>query len=67
MRCVVLAGWAVKRRDIAFHLSLDVNAVEGSIRLDRQLRADDQKWSEEGRSADFDQPYPVDFPVAPPR
>jgi hypothetical protein len=39
-----------------------VNATEGSIRLDEQLLAQDRKWTEVSRSADFGEPYPVEFP-----
>jgi hypothetical protein len=38
-------------------------AVEGSIRLDEQLLAEDRKWSEVSRPADFSEPYPVQFPA----
>ena len=51
-----------KRRDIPYHLPLGVNAAEGSIRLDGQLLADDRKWREVSRSADFEEPYPPQFP-----
>jgi NAD(P)-dependent dehydrogenase (short-subunit alcohol dehydrogenase family) len=51
-----------KRRDIPYHLPLGVNAAEGSIRLDEQLLADDRKWRDVSRSADFSQPYPPQFP-----
>lgn len=52
-----------KRRDIPDHLPLGVNAVEGSIRLDEQLLAEDRRWSDVGRSADFSQPYPIELPA----
>lgn len=52
-----------KRRDIPEHLPLGVNAAEGSIALDRRLLAQDLKWREVGRSADFEEPYPVEFPA----
>jgi hypothetical protein len=55
-----------KRRDIPYYLPLGVNAVEGSIRLDEQLLAEDRTWSDVGRSADFSEPYPVDLPADPP-
>ena len=48
--------------DIPYHLPLGVNAVEGSIRQDERLLGEDRKWSAVGRSADFAEPYPVDFP-----
>ncbi len=51
-----------KRRDLPYHLPLGVNAAEGSIRLDEQLLADDRKWRDVSRSADFSQPYPAPFP-----
>jgi NAD(P)-dependent dehydrogenase (short-subunit alcohol dehydrogenase family) len=51
-----------KRHDTPYHLPLGVNAAEGSIRLDEQLLADDQRWREVGRSADFTEPYPPPFP-----
>jgi len=51
-----------KRRDIPYHLPLGVTAAEGSIRLDEQLLAEDSKWRAVSRSADFAEPYPVEFP-----
>jgi NAD(P)-dependent dehydrogenase (short-subunit alcohol dehydrogenase family) len=51
-----------RRTDIPYHLPLGVNAVEGSIRQDERLLVEDQKWRPVGRSADFAEPYPVDFP-----
>jgi NAD(P)-dependent dehydrogenase (short-subunit alcohol dehydrogenase family) len=51
-----------RRRDIPYHLPLGVNAVEGSIRQDERLLADDQRWRAVGRSADFTESYPVEFP-----
>jgi NAD(P)-dependent dehydrogenase (short-subunit alcohol dehydrogenase family) len=55
-----------KRDDIPYHLPLGVNAAEGSIRLDEQLLADDRKWRAVSRSADFSEPYPVEFPPETP-
>jgi NAD(P)-dependent dehydrogenase (short-subunit alcohol dehydrogenase family) len=52
-----------KRRDIPDHLPLGVNAVEGSIRLDEQLLAEDRRWSDVSRSADLSEPYPVELPA----
>ncbi|KUI30231.1 SDR family NAD(P)-dependent oxidoreductase [Mycobacterium sp. GA-2829] len=52
----------VRRNDIPYHLPLGVNAVEGSLRQDRDLLALDQKWASVGRSADYGEPYPVPFP-----
>lgn len=51
-----------KRRDIPHNLPLGVNATEGSIQLDRQRLTEDRKWSAVSRSADFAEPYPVEFP-----
>jgi NAD(P)-dependent dehydrogenase (short-subunit alcohol dehydrogenase family) len=51
-----------KRRDIPYHLPLGVNAAEGSIQLDEQLLAQDRRWRNVSRSADFGEPYPVEFP-----
>ncbi len=52
-----------KRRDIPYHLPLGVLAAEASIRLDEQLLGDDRRWQDVSRSADFGQPYPVEFPA----
>jgi NAD(P)-dependent dehydrogenase (short-subunit alcohol dehydrogenase family) len=51
-----------KRNEIPDHLPLGVNAVERSIALDEQLLAQDQIWSDVGRSADFSEPYLPEFP-----
>src|SRR5580700_715478 len=51
-----------KRRDIPYHLPLGVLAAENSIRLDEQLLGDDRKWRDVSRSADFGEPYPVEYP-----
>ncbi|MET8546399.1 SDR family NAD(P)-dependent oxidoreductase [Kitasatospora sp. NPDC004799] len=52
-----------KRRDIPHHLPLGVNAAELSIAMDRRLLAEDTRWREVARSADFAEAYPVAFPV----
>ena len=52
-----------KRADIPDHLPLGANAAEFSIALDRRLLEADQKWNPVSRSADFGEPYPVDFPA----
>lgn len=52
-----------RRTDLPYHLPLGVNAVEGSIRQDESLLAADRTWAAVGRSADFAEPYPVDFPA----
>lgn len=50
--------------DIPYHLPLGANAVEGSIRQDEFLLNEDRKWAAVGRSADFAESYPVEFPSA---
>ncbi|WP_441247573.1 SDR family NAD(P)-dependent oxidoreductase [Kitasatospora sp. McL0602] len=52
-----------KRRDIPTNLALGVTASEGSIAQDRRLLAQDEKWSTVGRSADFAEAYPANFPA----
>jgi NAD(P)-dependent dehydrogenase (short-subunit alcohol dehydrogenase family) len=54
-----------RHEDVPYHLPLGVNAAEGSIQLDERLLADDLKWRAVSRSADFAEPYPVEFPPAP--
>jgi NAD(P)-dependent dehydrogenase (short-subunit alcohol dehydrogenase family) len=61
-RAAAILVQVAKRRDIPDHLPLGVNAVEGSIRLDERLLAEDRRWSAVSRSADFSEPYPVAFP-----
>lgn len=51
-----------RHNDIPYHLPLGVNAVEGSIRQDAFLLEEDRKWAAVGRSADFAERYPVEFP-----
>jgi hypothetical protein len=51
-----------RRTHIPYHLPLGANAAEGSIALDEQLLTEDRKWRGVSRSADFAEPYPVDFP-----
>ncbi|AKS34348.1 SDR family NAD(P)-dependent oxidoreductase [Mycolicibacterium goodii] len=57
----ILVGMT-RRDDIPYHLPLGVNAVDGCLRHDELLLAEDRKWADVGRSADFREPYPVDFP-----
>jgi NAD(P)-dependent dehydrogenase (short-subunit alcohol dehydrogenase family) len=66
-RAAAILVQVAKRNDIPYHLPLGVNAADGSIRLDQQLLADDQKWRDVSRSADFSEPYPVAFPAEAPR
>jgi NAD(P)-dependent dehydrogenase (short-subunit alcohol dehydrogenase family) len=63
VRAAEILVQVAKRRDIPNHLPLGMNAVEGSIRLDEQLLADDRRWSDVSRSADFGEPYPVALPA----
>jgi len=51
-----------KRGDIPDHLPLGVWAAESSVLLDERLLAEDRRWREVSRSADFGQPYPVELP-----
>ena len=51
-----------RRRDFPFHLPLGVTAVEAAIWLDQQLLAQDRKWADVARSADYRELYPVEFP-----
>ena len=62
-RAATILVQVAKRRHLPNHLPLGVNAAEGSIRLDEQLLAQDLEWSEVSRSADFGEPYPVEFPA----
>ncbi|SEH48340.1 NADP-dependent 3-hydroxy acid dehydrogenase YdfG [Mycolicibacterium rutilum] len=50
------------RNDIPYHLPIGVTAVDGTLRHDEKLLADDRKWAAVGRSADYGQPYPAAFP-----
>jgi NAD(P)-dependent dehydrogenase (short-subunit alcohol dehydrogenase family) len=51
-----------RRTDLPYHLPLGVNAIEGTLRHDEQLLVEDRKWAAVGRSADFAEPFPVEFP-----
>ena len=62
MRAATILVQVTKRRHIPYHLPLGVNAAEGSIRLDEELLAEDGKWNHVSRSADFGEPYPIEFP-----
>ena len=52
-----------KRDDIPYHLPIGVNAVEGTITQEKRLLESSEKWRLVGRSADFDQPFPMPFPA----
>ena len=62
VRAAEILVQVAKRRDVPYHLPLGVTATEGSIRLDERLLAEDLKWRAVSRSADFAEPYPVEFP-----
>src|SRR5271154_605347 len=66
-RAAAILVQVAKRRDIPDHLPLGVNAVEGSIRLDEELLAEDRRWSDVSRSADFSEPYPAELPADTPK
>jgi hypothetical protein len=66
VRAAAILVQVAKRRDIPDHLPLGVNAVEGSVRLDERLLAEDRRWSDVSRSADFGEPYPVELPADTP-
>ncbi|MFE4514148.1 SDR family NAD(P)-dependent oxidoreductase [Kitasatospora sp. NPDC056783] len=52
-----------KRRDVPHHLPLGAYAAENSIAMDQRLLAEDTRWREVSRSADFAEAYPVPFPA----
>jgi NAD(P)-dependent dehydrogenase (short-subunit alcohol dehydrogenase family) len=52
-----------KRDDIPYHLPIGVNAVEGTITQEKRLLESSEKWRLVGRSADFDQSFPMPFPA----
>jgi NAD(P)-dependent dehydrogenase (short-subunit alcohol dehydrogenase family) len=66
-RAAAILVQVAKRRDIPDHLPLGVNAAEGSIRLDERLLAEDRRWSDVSRSADFSEPYPIELPADTPK
>ncbi|BBY50660.1 short-chain dehydrogenase/reductase [Mycolicibacterium arabiense] len=51
-----------RRADVPYHLPLGVIAIEGVIRQDESLLAEDHEWAAVARSADFAEPFPVDLP-----
>jgi NAD(P)-dependent dehydrogenase (short-subunit alcohol dehydrogenase family) len=62
VRAAEILVQVAKRRDVPYHLPLGVTAAEASIHLDERLLAEDLKWRAVSRSADFAEPYPVEFP-----
>ena len=51
-----------RRADVPYHLPLGVIAIEGAIRQDESLLAQDREWAAVARSADFAETFPVDLP-----
>ena len=62
-RAAAILVQVAKRRHIPYHLPLGVNAAEGSLRLDEELLDGDSRWNHVSRSADFGEPYPIEFPA----
>ncbi|MFB2597777.1 SDR family NAD(P)-dependent oxidoreductase [Herbiconiux sp. P17] len=62
-RAAAILVQMARRRNVPYHLPLGVNAAEMSIAQDRRLLADDEKWRLVSRSADFGEPFPVEFPA----
>jgi NAD(P)-dependent dehydrogenase (short-subunit alcohol dehydrogenase family) len=53
---------AVAREHPPTHLLVGVNAVEMALNYSRHQLEEATTWSEVGRSADFEQPYPIALP-----
>jgi NAD(P)-dependent dehydrogenase (short-subunit alcohol dehydrogenase family) len=51
-----------RHADVPYHLPLGVIAIEGVMRQDESLLAEDREWAAVARSADFAEPFPVDLP-----
>ena len=62
-RAAAILVQVAKRDHVPYHLPLGVNAAEMSIAQDRRLLADDEAWRLVSRSADFGEPFPVEFPA----
>jgi NAD(P)-dependent dehydrogenase (short-subunit alcohol dehydrogenase family) len=52
------------RDDIPHNLPLGVNASDFAIAQDRRLLNSDSLWASVGRSADYEQPYPGEYPAS---
>lgn len=52
----------VHRDDVPSHLPLGVNAATMALDHSRRRTAEASAWEEVSRSADYDEPYPVDLP-----
>jgi NAD(P)-dependent dehydrogenase (short-subunit alcohol dehydrogenase family) len=51
-----------RRDDLPHNLPLGANAARMSAAFDRAQLESDLAWQDVSRSADFGEPYPVDFP-----
>lgn len=51
-----------RREHVPYHLPLGVISVESCTQHDEKLLIEDRLWADVGRSADFGEHYPVDFP-----
>src|SRR5207244_3964604 len=56
----------VKRKNVPSHLLLGVNAVEAALRYSRSQLDEATTWRAVGRSADYAEPYPAEFPPRQP-
>jgi NAD(P)-dependent dehydrogenase (short-subunit alcohol dehydrogenase family) len=52
----------VKRKNVPSHLLLGVNAVEAALRYSQSQLDEATTWRAIGRSADYAEPYPAEFP-----
>src|SRR5882757_11020334 len=52
----------VKRKNVPSHLLLGVTAVEAALRYSRSQLDEATTWRAVGRSADYAEPYPAEFP-----
>jgi NAD(P)-dependent dehydrogenase (short-subunit alcohol dehydrogenase family) len=52
----------VKRKNVPSHLLLGVTAVETALRYSRSQLDEATTWRAVGRSADYAEPYPAEFP-----
>jgi NAD(P)-dependent dehydrogenase (short-subunit alcohol dehydrogenase family) len=64
VRAAEIIVQAVKRGNPPSHLLLGVNAVEMALDYSRRQLAEAGAWESVSRSADYAEPYPVEFPPA---
>jgi NAD(P)-dependent dehydrogenase (short-subunit alcohol dehydrogenase family) len=62
VRAAEIIVQVVKRKRIPSHLLLGVNAAEMGIAYSRRQLEEADSWEQVSRSADYAQPYPVQFP-----